>query len=55
MYRVAVVTDSETATGFRLAGVEVREADSASGMQMKQRKKWSEFLGNLKMARSKSF
>ncbi len=30
MYRVAVVTDSETATGFRLAGVEVREADSAS-------------------------
>ncbi len=30
MYRVAVVTDPETATGFRLAGVEVREADSAS-------------------------
>ena len=26
MYKVAVVTDSETATGFRLAGVEVREA-----------------------------
>ncbi len=26
MYRVAVITDSETATGFRLAGVEVREA-----------------------------
>lgn len=30
MYRVAVVTDSETATGFRLAGVEVFEADSPS-------------------------
>lgn len=29
MYRTAVVTDHETATGFRLAGVEVREADSA--------------------------
>lgn len=28
MYRFAVVTDPETATGFRLAGVEVREADS---------------------------
>lgn len=27
-YRVAVLTDRETATGFRLAGVEVREADS---------------------------
>lgn len=26
MYKVAVVTDPETATGFRLAGVEVREA-----------------------------
>ncbi|TMI84255.1 MAG: V-type ATP synthase subunit F [Bacillati bacterium ANGP1] len=26
MYKVAVITDSETATGFRLAGVEVREA-----------------------------
>jgi V/A-type H+-transporting ATPase subunit F len=26
LYRLAVVTDSETATGFRLAGVEVREA-----------------------------
>jgi V/A-type H+-transporting ATPase subunit F len=25
-YRVAVITDPETATGFRLAGVEVREA-----------------------------
>jgi V/A-type H+/Na+-transporting ATPase subunit F len=25
-YRMAVVTDPETATGFRLAGVEVREA-----------------------------
>jgi V/A-type H+/Na+-transporting ATPase subunit F len=28
MYKVAVITDTETATGFRLAGVEVREADS---------------------------
>jgi V/A-type H+-transporting ATPase subunit F len=27
-YRLAVITDPETATGFRLAGVEVREADS---------------------------
>ena len=26
MYNVAVITDGETATGFRLAGVEVREA-----------------------------
>jgi V/A-type H+-transporting ATPase subunit F len=26
MYRLAIITDSETATGFRLAGVEVREA-----------------------------
>ncbi|MDR7554367.1 MAG: V-type ATP synthase subunit F [Armatimonadota bacterium] len=26
MYRFAVITDPETATGFRLAGVEVREA-----------------------------
>jgi len=25
-YRMAVITDPETATGFRLAGVEVREA-----------------------------
>ncbi|MGH2348581.1 MAG: V-type ATP synthase subunit F, partial [bacterium] len=28
VYRTAVVTDPETATGFRLAGVEVREAAS---------------------------
>jgi V/A-type H+-transporting ATPase subunit F len=28
LYKVAVITDSETATGFRLAGVEVREADA---------------------------
>ena len=28
MYKVAVITDPETATGFRLAGVEVREADT---------------------------
>lgn len=27
-YRIAVITDAETATGFRLAGVEVREAES---------------------------
>lgn len=26
MYKVAVITDNETATGFRLAGVEVHEA-----------------------------
>lgn len=26
MYRTAIVTDAETATGFRLAGIEVREA-----------------------------
>jgi len=26
VYRMAVITDPETATGFRLAGVEVREA-----------------------------
>lgn len=31
-YRMAVITDPESATGFRLAGVEVREA--ASGRQM---------------------
>ncbi len=29
MYKVAVITDSETATGFRLAGMEVREASTA--------------------------
>lgn len=28
MFRVVVITDPETATGFRLAGVEVREAAS---------------------------
>lgn len=28
MHKVAVITDSETATGFRLAGVEVREVSS---------------------------
>ncbi len=28
MYKFAVITDPETATGFRLAGVEVREADT---------------------------
>jgi V/A-type H+-transporting ATPase subunit F len=26
LYKVAVITDNETATGFRLAGVETREA-----------------------------
>lgn len=26
MYRLAIITDSESATGFRLAGAEVREA-----------------------------
>jgi V/A-type H+-transporting ATPase subunit F len=26
MYRVGIITDSESATGFRLAGAEVREA-----------------------------
>jgi V/A-type H+-transporting ATPase subunit F len=26
VYKVAVITDNETATGFRLAGMEVREA-----------------------------
>lgn len=26
MYRLAIITDAETATGFRLAGAEVREA-----------------------------
>ena len=30
MYKVAVITDSETATGFRLAGVEVREATTTA-------------------------
>jgi V/A-type H+/Na+-transporting ATPase subunit F len=28
LYKVAVITDSETATGFRLAGVEVQEAST---------------------------
>ncbi len=28
MYKVVVITDGETATGFRLAGVEVREAST---------------------------
>ncbi|MEX2541582.1 MAG: V-type ATP synthase subunit F [Trueperaceae bacterium] len=27
MHKVIILTDSETATGYRLAGVEVREAD----------------------------
>lgn len=31
MYKVAVITDTETATGFRLAGVEVREAGTPEG------------------------
>lgn len=29
-YKMAVLTDAETATGFRLAGVEVLEADDAA-------------------------
>ena len=28
MYKAAVITDNETATGFRLAGMEVREAST---------------------------
>lgn len=34
MHRMVILTDSETATGYRLAGVEVREAvsDEASGV-----------------------
>lgn len=34
MHRMVILTDSETATGYRLAGVEVREAvkDGASGV-----------------------
>ncbi len=31
-YRITVITDPETATGFRLAGVEVREAVDAKGV-----------------------
>jgi V/A-type H+-transporting ATPase subunit F len=31
-YRVAVITDSETATGFRLAGLEVFEAETPEGV-----------------------
>jgi V/A-type H+-transporting ATPase subunit F len=31
-YRLAVITDPETATGFRLAGVEVREAAAPQQM-----------------------
>jgi V/A-type H+/Na+-transporting ATPase subunit F len=30
LYKIVVITDGETATGFRLAGVEVREAASPS-------------------------
>ena len=33
MPRMVVLTDSETATGFRLAGVEVREADQDDAQQ----------------------
>jgi V/A-type H+/Na+-transporting ATPase subunit F len=33
MPKMLVVTDTETATGFRLAGVEVREADSATAQK----------------------
>ena len=35
MYKAAVITDNETATGFRLAGMEVREASTpAQALQM---------------------
>jgi len=30
VYKVAIITDSETATGFRLAGVEVKEAATSA-------------------------
>ena len=33
MPRMVVLTDSETATGFRLAGVEVREADQGGAQR----------------------
>jgi V/A-type H+/Na+-transporting ATPase subunit F len=33
MPKMLVLTDSETATGFRLAGVEVREADNATAQK----------------------
>jgi V/A-type H+-transporting ATPase subunit F len=32
VHRVVVLTDSETATGYRLAGVEVRESDRDGAM-----------------------
>jgi V/A-type H+/Na+-transporting ATPase subunit F len=31
LYKIVIITDNETATGFRLAGVEVREANSPAG------------------------
>ena len=31
MFRLGIITDPESATGFRLAGVEVREADTPAG------------------------
>ena len=35
LYKAAVITDNETATGFRLAGMEVREASTpAQALQM---------------------
>ncbi len=34
MARMAVLTDSETATGFRLAGVEVREAEPENAQEV---------------------
>lgn len=33
LYRVVVITDSQTADGFRLAGVDVRVADTPDGAQ----------------------
>lgn len=34
MPKVVVLTDSETATGFRLAGVEVREAEASGALKV---------------------
>lgn len=33
MHKVIILTDSETATGYRLAGVEVREAEQAGAVR----------------------
>lgn len=34
LHKVVVLTDSETATGYRLAGVEVREADAETAARV---------------------